>query len=57
MKSILFFKIFVCFYICREDRIQTCIPPRLQTGPLQNQLAYFALLRAPGGIRTHIVTA
>ena len=31
--------------------------PRLQTGPLQNQLAYFALLRAPGGIRTHIVAA
>ena len=57
MKSVLFQKIFVCFlYFVGKTGFEPA-SPWFQTRPLHNQLAYFALLCAPGGIRTHIITA
>ena len=57
MKSILFQKNICMFlYFVGKTGFEPA-SPWFQTRPLHNQLAYFPLLCAPGGIRTHIVTA
>ena len=56
MKSILFQKYLYVFIFVGKTGFEPA-SPWFQTRPLHNQLAYFPLLCAPGGIRTHIVAA